>query len=398
MRTPSRMAAWRGLDALRRLLQPLPGAMQAGFETEVDAGLARLLPVFGPVLGLFVILFAAWDAWIDPAHAATTFRIRVAMVLLGALAYAGGRLRWSATWRCAWLYATHAGAIVVCATLLEGGLVLALPGMTGALFLLALVEPRPRRFVLASLPPALLLALLAGLKLAPPLFFPPVFPLFLPQFLQILLLYGLSWLLAMAVALATLHLRRRAFVAEQAVLQAVRHDSLSGALSRGYVTELATHDLALARRHGHPLAVAMLDIDHFKRVNDTYGHAVGDRALCAMVAAAAANQRASDYIGRIGGEEFVCVMPETGPGDAVACAERIRTAIGALSLPTDAGPLCFTVSAGVAVLAPEHAGWTDLLQAADSALYEAKKSGRNRTVLARRAHTGAGTMAPPRPA
>ncbi|MGX4640369.1 GGDEF domain-containing protein [Massilia sp. SYSU DXS3249] len=379
MHTPSRMAAWRGL------LEPLPGAMQAAFDAEVDAGLARLLPVFGPVFGLFVILFAAWDAWIDTAHAATTFRIRVATVLLGALAYTGG-LRWSATSRCAWLYATHAGAIVVCATLLEDGLVLALPGMTGALFLLALVEPRPRRFVLASLPPALLLALLAGVKLAPPLFF------------HILLLYGLSWLLAMAVALATLHLRRRAFVAEQAVLQAVRHDSLSGALSRGYVTELATHDLALARRHGHPLAVAMLDIDHFKRVNDTYGHAAGDRALCAMVAAATANQRASDYIGRIGGEEFVCVMPETGPDAAVACAERIRTAIGALSLPTDAGPLCFTVSAGVAVLAPEHAGWADLLQAADTALYEAKNSGRNRTVLARQAHAGAGAMAPPRPA
>ena len=356
--------------ALMRLLRPLEGKAEGGFDAEVDAGLARLLPVLGPVLGAFVVLFAAWDAWIDPPRAALTVRVRVAMVLLGALAYAGGRLRWSAAWRCAWLYATHAGAMVVCATLLARGLVLALPGLTGALFLFALLEPRPRRFVLATLPLSLLLALLAALTLAPPLF------------LNILLLYALSWTLALGVALAHLQLRRRAFLAEQAVLEAVRHDSLTGALARAYLTELAQHDLLLARRHGRPLAAAMLDIDHFKRVNDTWGHAAGDRALCALVQACRQTLRASDYIGRIGGEEFVCVMPETGAGDALACAERIRMAVAALRLPVAGGTLSFTVSAGVAVLGPEHGGWPELLRAADAALYRAKESGRDRTVLA----------------
>lgn len=361
------------------LFRPLDAGLQAGFDAQVDADLGRLLPVLGPVCGLFVILFGAWDAWLDPARAPLTLRIRVVLVLLGTLAYAGGRLGWSPTWRCAWLYATHAGAMVLCATLLAQGLVLALPGLTGALFLLALVEPRPRRFLVATLPPTILLVLLAALALDPPLL------------INTLLLYALSWPLALCVALAVLHLRRRAYVAEQAILEAVRRDSLSGALSRAYVTELAMHDLSLARRYRRPMAVAMLDIDHFKRVNDTHGHAVGDQALCAMVGACASQLRASDYIGRVGGEEFVCVMPETGADEALACAERIREAIAALCLATPSGPLRFTVSAGVAVLGPEHGDWPGLLRSADAALYRAKACGRNRTVLADR---GGGAPAP----
>lgn len=371
MHTRALPAKEGALHRAGHLFRPLPSELEAAFDAGLDAGLARLLPVLGPAFGLVIIVFGAWDAWLDPARAAATVRVRVALVLLGAPAYAAGRLLWSPAARCAWLYATHAGAMVACAGMLPQGLVLALPGMTGALFLLALVEPRPRRFMLATLPTSLLLVLLAVLNLAP------------APLVQVLLLYALCWPLALVVALATLQLRRRAFLAEQAVLDAVRHDSLSGALSRRYVIELALHDLALARRYGRPLALAMLDIDHFKRVNDTWGHAAGDRALCALVTACKGNLRASDYIGRIGGEEFVCVMPETDAGEAMACAERIRNAVAALRLPAGEQTLSFTVSAGVAVLSPERAGWDELLHAADAALYQAKESGRNRTVLAR---------------
>jgi diguanylate cyclase (GGDEF)-like protein len=355
------------------MFAPLTPELQAAFNAQIDRSIAQLLPVLGPVCGAFVILFGAWDAWIDPAHAALTLRIRVGMVLLGVLAYGQGRLRWPPSWRCAWLYASYAGAMTVCAALLAQGLVLALPGITGAMFMLALVEPRPRRFVLAALPPSLLFVLLASMFLPPPVF------------LNTILLYALSLPLALGVALTNLHLRRRAFLAEQNVLHAFRHDSLSGALSRGYVTELAMHDVALARRHGHRLAVAMLDIDYFKRVNDTYGHATGDIALCALVEACQQSLRATDYIGRIGGEEFVCVMPEAGPEHALACAERIRKSIAALCIPTDAGPLRFTVSIGVAVLNHQYPDWTELLREADAAMYEAKSAGRNRTILAQSA-------------
>ncbi|WP_162600511.1 MULTISPECIES: diguanylate cyclase [unclassified Massilia] len=341
-----------------------------GFDDELDRSLAQLLPVLGPVFGVFLLLFAAWDYWIDPAQAALTLRIRVVMALLGMLAYRQGRLRWSAGWRCAWLYATQAGAMVACAALLSQGLMLALPGVTGAMFVLALIEPRPWRFMLAALAPSALLVLAAALTLPAMLF------------LNTVLLLGVSWVLALGVARANLRLRRRAWVAEQAVLHAVRHDSLSGALARGYVTELATHDVALARRHGRRLAVAMLDIDNFKQINDRHGHATGDLALSALVGACREMLRSTDYIGRIGGEEFVCVMPEAGTEDAVACAERIRTNIARLCLATDAGPLHFTVSIGVAVLGRQHADWPELLRAADLAMYAAKQAGRNRTVLA----------------
>lgn len=358
------------VSGLRRTIVPVPPELLSDFNAQVDRGIASLLPVLGPVCGAFVILFGAWDDWIDPSHAAMTLRIRILLVLIGALSYRQGRLHWSASWRCAWLYATHAGAVMLCAALLPRGLVLALPGLTGAMFMLALLEPRPRRFALAVLPPSALLILLATLTLSHTLF------------LNTVLLYALSLPLAVCVALAGLQLRRRLFLAEQAVLQAVRHDSLSGALSRGYLTELAQHDVALARRHGRPLAVAMLDIDWFKRINDTFGHATGDLALRALVGACKDSLRASDYIGRVGGEEFVCVMPDSNPADALACAERIRTKIGALCLPTAAGPLRFTVSIGVAVLEPGHPGWDELLRAADAAMYQAKAAGRNQTVLA----------------
>lgn len=359
-----------GAHVLRRIAVPLPPHLQPAFDAQVDRSIAELLPVLGPVCGAFVILFGAWDAWIYPPHAAMALRIRVLLVLFGAIAYVRSRLPWPASWRCVWLYATHVGAVAACAALVPQGLMLALPGLTGAMFMLALLEPRPRRFLLAVLPPSVLTVLLAALNL-------PRTP-----FVNTVLLYGLSLPLALCVALAGLHLRRRVFLADQAVLQAVRHDSLSGALSRGYVTELAMHDVALARRHARPLAVAMLDIDWFKKVNDTYGHANGDRALCALVGACKDGLRASDYIGRVGGEEFVCVMPDSDPADALACAERIRTKIAALCLPTEKGPLRFTVSIGLAVLDPRRPDWAALLRAADAALYQAKSGGRNRTVLA----------------
>jgi diguanylate cyclase (GGDEF)-like protein len=126
----------------------------------------------------------------------------------------------------------------------------------------------------------------------------------------------------------------------------------------------------------------MLDIDHFKRVNDVHGHAAGDVVLCAMVSACRRCLRASDYLGRVGGEEFVCVMPELSAADALACAERMRREVAAQRVPVDGGRLHITVSLGLAVLDDAHADWESLLRAADAALYRAKAQGRDRTVLA----------------
>jgi diguanylate cyclase (GGDEF)-like protein len=362
--------AWRtAWTEVRAPMTPFAPAEESAFDAKIDRYIARLLPVLGPVLGILVMLFGIWDAWIDPAQAATTLRVRAALVLLGTPSYAETRLRWSVPLRCAVVYATHVGAMTVSAALLQDGLVLALPALTGPMFLLALVEPRPRRWLASVLAPMILFLLLAIL----------VLPFRL--LLDVALLYGFSVPLAGGVALVTLSLRRRAYAAELSLLEAARYDSLTGALARGYVTELAQHDIALARRHRRPLAVAMLDIDHFKRVNDTHGHATGDRVLCAMVNACKRCLRDSDYLGRIGGEEFVCVMPEISAADALACAERIRREIAAAGTPTESGILHITVSIGVAVLDRSHDTWDALLLAADAALYQAKEAGRDRIVL-----------------
>lgn len=367
---PALAASWRARLAPLVAWPQLAPQDEAAFGEAVERGIAQLLPVFGPAFGIFVVLFGAWDAWIDAAHAGATIKLRALLVLAGALGYTRNRLGWRPSTRLAFVYATHVGAMTIAAAMLDGGLVLALPGIAAALFPLALIEPRLQRWLGALLAPALLLAALAAWSLAPKIAVNSLF------------LYALSLLLGAALALTQGRLRRQAFRAEQALLYACRHDSLSGALSRAYLTETAMRDLALARRHGRPLAVAMLDIDHFKDINDRHGHDLGDAAIRALAATCSHAMRGSDYLGRIGGEEFVCVMPETDAAEALACAERMRALVEALRVPAAGGPVCFTVSLGVCVLGPTHANWEALLRDADQAMYRAKSGGRNRVVLA----------------
>jgi len=159
--------------------------------------------------------------------------------------------------------------------------------------------------------------------------------------------------------------------------------------NRAFLTELAEREVALARRHGRPLAVAMLDIDHFKGINDEYGHATGDEVIRQLVAACVGTLRSIDHFGRIGGEEFVAIMPETGREDALQCAERMRANIEQLRVATPRGTLRFTASFGVAILSENHPHWSALLGEADAAMYRAKNTGRNRVA------TSDANLAPP---
>lgn len=298
-------AGWRRGSLTERLAGKLDAEAEREFGQALDRSLSDALPALGLVFGIGVLLFSAWDYWIDSYLASTTLFIRLTLVLLGAAGYVswGGRL--PVAWRCALVYVTHAAAMVLSSALLPGGLVLAMPAITGAMFPLALVEPRlPRLAGLVLLPS--LLFLLLGAQVLPPL-----------VFASCAVVYGVVLVLVAAVALFQGRLLRADFLAERALAWSARHDSLSGVLARGYLIELAAHDLAAARRYGRPLAIAMLDIDHFKAVNDRWGHAVGDSLLCAVSRACSAELRASDYFGRVGGEEFVCVMPETGEEEAL---------------------------------------------------------------------------------
>jgi diguanylate cyclase (GGDEF)-like protein len=159
-------------------------------------------------------------------------------------------------------------------------------------------------------------------------------------------------------------------------------DGLTGALNRATYMRMSEHELLVAKRRRQPVAIVMLDADFFKRVNDNYGHDVGDEVLKLLSATCRSTLRAVDVIGRLGGEEFALTLPDTQPEGAELVAERLRARIAALEVSTKKGVLKFTVSIGVAFY-PDHGDEiAPLLKAADEALYVAKHGGRNRVVLA----------------
>lgn len=161
-------------------------------------------------------------------------------------------------------------------------------------------------------------------------------------------------------------------------------DGLTGCLNHNTTVSLLAHALERGRRDGQPVGFVMLDLDHFKNVNDRHGHAVGDRVLRAFASAVRERLRGSDVLGRLGGEEFGLVLPATSAGGARHLAEQIRQAIESLEAPGDAGhAVRVTVSAGVAVAEPSRGDSAEaLMDLADKALYQAKQKGRNRVVVA----------------
>jgi diguanylate cyclase (GGDEF)-like protein len=157
-------------------------------------------------------------------------------------------------------------------------------------------------------------------------------------------------------------------------------DSLTGLPNARSVGDTVKRMVAQAGRTTQPLAAALLDLDHFKQINDTFGHGRGDDVLAAVGAALRDGLRESDFIGRMGGEEFVMLLPGTDRAGAVAAAEKIRAAVATITVPGVQRQI--TISIGIAVI-PEHAGDADgLLREADRALYTAKERGRNRVEVA----------------
>jgi diguanylate cyclase (GGDEF)-like protein len=156
-----------------------------------------------------------------------------------------------------------------------------------------------------------------------------------------------------------------------------RTDPLTGALNRRAMEEAALREIARSVRHGHSLCMIVIDIDNFKRLNDTRGHVAGDRALQAMTAEIKSMLRASDLFARTGGEEFAILLPDTSAPSCLVTAERIRGAIEQLEIPFETGPIRMTISAGVTQLGKSLNGWEAMMRRADRAMYAAKRHGRN---------------------
>jgi diguanylate cyclase (GGDEF)-like protein len=154
-------------------------------------------------------------------------------------------------------------------------------------------------------------------------------------------------------------------------------DPLTGVMNRRAMEEAALREIARCTRYGYPLSLIMIDIDKFKHLNDTLGHAAGDCALQAFTSRVKKMLRCQDLLARMGGDEFVIMLPDTSASAGAVIAERIRQAIETLEVPFESGPIRFTVSAGIAQLDPAQDDWEDLSRNADAALYDAKQHGRN---------------------
>ncbi|MDQ8023776.1 MAG: diguanylate cyclase [Moraxellaceae bacterium] len=183
------------------------------------------------------------------------------------------------------------------------------------------------------------------------------------------------------IGVVTYRLSLRLSQQKQELKLAHERDALSGLFSRAHWQQRLEEEFARASRHGRPSSLLLLDADHFKAINDTYGHASGDEAIRHLGHLLQAQVRHSDIAGRVGGEEFAVILPETDASHATRLAERIREALASTPLPFNEQQH-LTVSIGIAELAPTIQSSPQWLEQADQALYAAKRAGRNVVKLA----------------
>ena len=170
--------------------------------------------------------------------------------------------------------------------------------------------------------------------------------------------------------------------ADRRLLELATVDVLTGLLNRGAFDREFAREFERARRYRRPLTLLLLDIDHFKRINDGFGHPVGDRVLAQIGRIIRANVRTCDLAGRYGGEEMAVLLTETGPSGAGIAAERIRAAVANMGFATSGSPIPVTVSIGIGTVWPECKSVDSLVSVTDEALYAAKAAGRDRVEVA----------------
>jgi diguanylate cyclase (GGDEF)-like protein len=196
--------------------------------------------------------------------------------------------------------------------------------------------------------------------------------------------------LLLAVALPPVILLQRSLMHQQ-LKAAARTDAKTGLLNAVTWQREADAEIARALRQDEPVALLLADVDHFKKVNDTHGHLVGDDVLRELASELRQQVRETDIVGRFGGEEFVILLSKTAPEEALRIAERLRRGVGVVQVLAGDATVSVTISIGVAVLSVHGRDLFELLAAADLALYRAKKTGRDRVCLHKPADAAPGT-------
>ncbi len=327
-------------------------------------------------IAIILLSFGLWDAFVDAAHWWPAFAIRLigatVVVATGAFQNLPGKARWLPAMAKVRLV-TAVVASAAAAAALDRGYGLGVAGLVVIILTGPYVAIDSRDLFRTNL---MALTALAGFLVVVPL----------DRFDQI----GTAVFALLAVAVSTLLGRvlessnRRAFALDLELRRDARTDSLTGLANRRGMQERGRVELKRAKRSGTPVSVLLGDLDHFKSVNDRYGHEAGDVALVQTAVVLRGALRESDALGRWGGEEFIAVLPSTGPAGAAEVAERMRaeianTAFEGLRERT-------TISLGVATMTAVDdpaTAWDALVKEADQYLYQAKHEGRNRVVAQR---------------
>jgi diguanylate cyclase (GGDEF)-like protein len=199
---------------------------------------------------------------------------------------------------------------------------------------------------------------------------------------------GVSLVVTLPFAWYLIDLLLRVHRDEQEMRSLASYDSLTGLLSRHAFFDNANNYVSLAKREKKPFSVLIIDLDHFKLINDRYGHPAGDAVLKLFADVVNSIARRSDIIGRLGGEEFAMVLPNTSSSEALEFSERLHHAINQAVLKFNGSAIRYTVSIGLDEFDSDSAedGIDDLLAQADLALYRAKQAGRNQTAIFNRQH------------
>jgi diguanylate cyclase (GGDEF)-like protein len=358
--------------------KPFDAELEREFQASRRAALADINASTYLMVAALVMSFSFWDWYVDPRNWLMALPIRLAGALIavgmGLTQKWSGRVDWApriAKIRFAAVTLAIAGALLV----LDQGYEFGIAGLVSVVLIGPYLSLDRRDLLDLFALPAVCVALI--------LVFGNLERFAVVNSTVFLLLAVLvSFILARVFETA----HRKAFLLEQQLKREARTDGLTGLANRRAMEAAATRELKLARRDGRDVAVALLDIDHFKRVNDRFGHEAGDKVLQSMASAIKACMRETDFVARWGGEEFLVLLPGADTAAAVQLAERIRVSLSDTTHDVP-GLGTVTMSAGVAAMsgACEDATttrWTNMVRLADAALYRAKAEGRNRVCAA----------------